>query len=145
MPILAWTFSGKNTSILTKSKTLIFVSYTLQVVIAISALHHGLISFLLKVKVNPNHEENWLEESSLHFFLFIVFVQNFQVGNAILQSCEKDFLYLNVRGYWNSKKYKITEVWYKAWPMVLKNSFMFETSIEHNRYDKTEQRKLQFK
>ena len=46
MPILAWTYSGKNTKILTKNKALIFVSYTLQDVIAISVLHHGLIYFL---------------------------------------------------------------------------------------------------
>ena len=46
MPILAWTFSGKNTEIWTKNKVLIFVSYTLQDVIAISVLHHGLIYFL---------------------------------------------------------------------------------------------------
>ena len=54
MPILAWTFSGKNTSILTKSKALIFVSYTLQDVIAISYIKGSFISSVLKVKVNPN-------------------------------------------------------------------------------------------
>ena len=114
MPILAWTFSGKNTKIVTKSKALIFVSYTLQDVIAISVLHHGLIYFLC-----TKSEKNKLESMKKTDSRKAVYT-----SFCLLFSCkifkwetqyysEKDFFFLNVREYWNWKKYKITEVWYK--------------------------------
>ena len=79
-----------------------FVSHTLQNVIAIFVLQHGLISFLLKVKVNPNPRRKLtLGKQLTPLFAYIVFMQTFQIGNAILQSCEKDFFLLNVSEYRN--------------------------------------------
>ena len=79
MPILAWTFSGKNTKILTKNKVLIFVSYTLQDVIAIFVLHHGLIYFLCtKSESQPESmKKTDSKKAAYSSFCLLVFMKNF--------------------------------------------------------------------
>ena len=104
MPILAWTFSGKNTFILTKSKALIFVSYTLQDVIAISALPHGLISFLVKVKGNPNPWRKLTRGKQLTFLFVYCFRAKFSSRKRNITVLWKRLLIFECEGVLKLKK-----------------------------------------
>ena len=73
--------------------------YTLQDVIAISVLYHGLIYFLCTKSESQPESMEKTDSRKAAYASFCLLFSCFQVGIAILQSCEKDFLYLNVRGY----------------------------------------------
>ena len=103
MPILAWTFSGKNTKILTKNKALIFVSYTLQDVIAISYIKGWFISSVLKVKVNPNPWRKLTRGKQLTL-LFVCFRAKFSSQKRNITVLWKRLLIFECEGVLKFKK-----------------------------------------
>ena len=99
MSILALTLLGKSTTsyILTKNKALMFVSHTLQNVNAIFVLQHGLISFLLKVKVNPNPRRKLTRGKQLTL-LFVCFRAKFSSQKRNITVLWKRLLILECEG-----------------------------------------------